>query len=386
MKILFAIDAFFSHSNGTSISAQRYAEMLRHFGHEVRIITNADKQTDPNIYALTEVKTIFKPMLDANGYQFAKPDDKVIMEALEWCDVAHVYTPFMLGCRVKKLALQMHKPLTAAFHVQAENISSSFHLGKVEWVNRALYRLHDRTMFEDVRFVHCPSQLMADELRHYGFKNEMRVISNGISEDFRYFRPAQPNDEARYVITMVGRLSPEKRQDLLIKAVLKSKYKNLIQLHFAGTGTVEKYYRRLGKRLPHEPVFGYYNRAQLLDVLHHTHLYVHASDMESEAIGCIEAFATGLVPVIANSRLSATKQFALCEKSLFKEGDAADLAARIDWWIEHPEERQKMEIKYAQSAENYRLSTCVHKFEKMLVDAIEYYTQLWDKKSSGMAV
>ena len=42
MKILFGIDAFQSHSNGTSISAQRYAETLRTMGHEVRIITNTE--------------------------------------------------------------------------------------------------------------------------------------------------------------------------------------------------------------------------------------------------------------------------------------------------------------------------------------------------------
>lgn len=373
MKILFVIDAFESHSNGTSISAQRYASSLRRMGHEVRILTNSDS-SDPNIYGLQELYfPLFMPLIHANGYQYAKPDDEIILQALRWCDIAHVYTPFFLGCRVKKLAQSMHKPLTAAFHIQAENISSAFHMGKVEWVNRFIYRMLYKAMYRGIRHVHCPSQMMADELRHYGYDNTLHAISNGISDDFVYYRPAdERNYPGKYVITMVGRLSPEKRQDLLIQAADKSQYREFIQLQFAGTGTVEKYYRRMGRKLKNEPSFGYYTRKELIELLHDSHLYVHASDMESEAIGCIEAFATGLVPVISNSPLSATKQFALDERSLFRAGDAADLARKIDYWIEHPEERKSMEVRYSQEAEKYRLEKAVCSFEAMLKEELQH--------------
>ncbi len=371
MKILFVIDAFLSHSNGTSISAQRYGETLRSFGHEVKVLTNAETPYPDYIIALKEAKTPIDGLLHANGYQFAAPDEKIIDTALDWCDIVHVFTPFMLGCKVKKMALSKGKPITAAFHVQAENISSGFRVGKVEFINRLLYRLHYHTMYKGIKLIHCPSQMMADELKHYGFDNDLRVISNGISDDFVYYRPANEDKfPGKIVITMVGRLSPEKRQDLLIKAVKMSKYEKQIQLQFAGVGSIEKYYRKLGKELTNEPVFGYYTREELINLLHDTHLYVHASDMESEAIGCIEAFATGLVPVISNSPLSATKQFALDERSLFEVGNAASLKDKIEYWIEHPEERQEMEVKYAQEAEKYRLTKAVRQFEAMLKEAM----------------
>ena len=92
--------------------------------------------------------------------------------------------------------------------------------------------------------------------------------------------------------------------------------------------------------------------------------------MESEAISCIEAFATGLVPIISNSALSATKQFALDDRSLFEVGNAEDLKNRIEYWIEHPEERKEMEIKYAQEAKKYRLTEVIRDFESMLKDAM----------------
>lgn len=83
-------------------------------------------------------------------------------------------------------------------------------------------------------------------------------------------------------------------------------------------------------------------------------------------MSCMEAFSSGLVPIIADSRQSATPQFALDEHSLFKAGDADDLAAKIDWWIEHPEFRVEMEKAYSISGEKYALDACVGQFEAML--------------------
>ena len=65
-------------------------------------------------------------------------------------------------------------------------------------------------------------------------------------------------------------------------------------------------------------------------------LYIHASDAEIEGISCMEALACGLVPVISDSERSATNQYALDERSLFKAGDAGSLAEKIDYWVFQP--------------------------------------------------
>ena len=79
----------------------------------------------------------------------------------------------------------------------------------------------------------------------------------------------------------------------------------------------------------------------------------------------MEAFACGLVPVIAQSPRSATPQFALDERSLFPAGDSAALARRIDYWLEHPEERGEMEKRYAESAADYSLENSILHTEEM---------------------
>ena len=170
---------------------------------------------------------------------------------------------------------------------------------------------------------------------------------------------------------MIGRLSQEKRQDVIINAVKYSKYADRIQLVFAGRGPEYDKYVELGKDLKHQPQFVYVGRTELIKHLLETDLYVHASDMESEAISCIEAFATGLVPIIANSHVSATPQFALDGRSLFMPGDPKDLARAIDYWLDHPEEKARMEEQYRQSGRNYSLAASVAKFEQMLDTEIQ---------------
>jgi len=104
-------------------------------------------------------------------------------------------------------------------------------------------------------------------------------------------------------------------------------------------------------------------------------LYVHSSDAEIEAIACIEAFKCGLVPVISNSPISATKQFALNDMNLFKKGDYKSLQEKIEYWIEHPQEKEKLSEEYVEYAEQYRIENEVVKLEDVFFQAIEENAQ-----------
>lgn len=372
MKILFFIDAYFTHNNGTSISAQRYADELRQRGHEVRVLTSCDEQKD-NIYSLPELRIpIFQGLIRKHGFQFAKWKRKTIREAVEWADIVHCFLPFIMEAKTKKVADKLGKPATAAFHVQPQNITSSLGMGNVDWVNNMLFRLFRNTTYNHYGHVHTPSQFMADEIASRGYTAKIHPISNGIQSDFKWTKvPKKPEFEGKILIAMVGRLAGEKRQDIIINAMKYSKYGDKIQLVFAGRGPKYKQYVKLGESLKNKPIFTYLAKADLINLLGQCDLYVHASDMESEAISCIEAFATGLVPVISDSKLSATRQFAFDERSLFKAGDPKDLARAIDYWLDNPEERATMEKKYSESAEKYNIDHSITLFEEMLNEAVE---------------
>ena len=129
----------------------------------------------------------------------------------------------------------------------------------------------------------------------------------------------------------------------------------------------------MGSPLKNPPILQFYCKQDLLDLLAMSDLYIHSADAEIEAISCMEAFASGLVPIIANSSKSATPQFAFDDRSLFESGNSDDLAKKIDYWIEHPTERKEMERAYSEHGKKYQISESIRQIEEMFQEAITEY-------------
>ena len=373
MKILFIIDQYDNDNNGTVISAKRFANVLRQFGHEVRFVSPGVETEEK--YAVRKLNIpFFNGIIEKQGMTLGKPCKVVLRKAIEWADVVHFLMPFWLSYKGRQIAEEMGVPNTAAFHVQPENISYSLGFGKSKLANKLLYKFFKK-FFNKFNHVHCPSPFIASELEKYGYNAKLHIISNGINECFVYRKlPKPPAEAQKIIIVMIGRLSNEKRQDLLIDAVKKSKYSEKIQLVLAGKGPKHKKYEKLGSKLTNPVIIKFFSQQELLDLLAMADLYVHASDAEIEGISCIEAFASGLVPVISDSIKSATKQFALDERSLFKNGCSDDLALKIDYWLDNEKERKNMEIKYAEHGKQFGIETYVKKFENMLLEAYNVET------------
>lgn len=375
MRILLVTDQYYSANNGMTISARRFKKILEQHGHEVRVLTCAKpeqvKEQSEAYLLKRQPIPVFDKLITAQGMQFGKVDDSIIGEAVTWAQLVHILSPFGMSHRTIYWAKKLHVPFTGAFHVQPENITLSLHMGHVAPLNAFIYHWFHFYIYKYCRHIHCPSKFIAGELVRHGYKNQLHVISNGIDSDFIYRKlPKNRQLADKFVVLMVGRLSIEKRQDVLVKAVGMSKYADKIQLVLAGRGPRSRIIRRMGNKLPNPAIIDFYKKQDLMDLIAMSDLYVHAADMEIEAMSCMEAFAGGLVPVIANSKKSATPQFALDERSLFKAGDSKDLAAKIDYWIEHEKERRRMEYAYSELAKKYDLEQCVLQAEKMFEQAM----------------
>lgn len=370
MTIVLVIDIFDQKKNGTTMSARRFAELLRARGHEVRVLSTGQPEKDKYI-----VKTVKPPIINSlcekQSFQFAKAERKVIREALKGADVVHLYMAWPLEMRALKEARKMGIPCTGAFHIQPENITYNINMKKAEWLAWVIYRLF-RRFYNKLDHVHCPSEFIASQLKKHNYKAKLHVISNGITKEFAPDKEImeQNKNKSRIDILMIGRLSPEKRQDLVIKAAKLSKFSSKIHLHFAGTGPMEKEYKKMASTLHNPATFNFYDQKDLINLIHSCDLYVHTSEIEIEAIACIEAISCGLVPVIANSKKSAAKQFALDERSLFESGNAQDLADKIDYWIENPDEKKRMSEKYVLYSRNYDINKSIDKAEAMFMEAI----------------
>lgn len=368
MTIVLVVDSFADKSNGTSMTAYRFAQALKQKGHHIRVVAPYIK--GEGYYSVPER---YIPLVTEISHKqhmiFGKPVKKVLMEAFEGADVVHLFLPFKLEIVAAKIAQEMKIPYMGAFHLQPEHITYNMGLQKIKTLNQFIFWLFKFRFYRHIRHIHCPSALIANEIERNGYEGKKYIISNGF--DTLYSPPThRPTSDGFIHISMVGRYSNEKRQDLLIKAVFHSHYASKIKLHLKGKGPTEKKLQKLAKILPNEVDFGFVQPDELLKILHKTDIYVHSADVEGEAIACLEAISCGIVPIISNSRVSATGQFALDSRSLFEAGDYKDLAQKIDYWIEQEDERKRMGQIYCQSASNYTLEKSIAKAEKMYKEVI----------------
>ena len=378
MIIVFVMDSYGLLNNGTSATAQRFADELKKMGHTIRVLgVESEKfKDDPNYFGLEKFSLpVFQPLIDSQGFAFAKWNDvEKISQAIKGADIVHLFLPFPLENKARLIAQELGVPVTGAFHLQPENITYSIYLGKSKTANNLLYRYFYTYFYKYIKHVHCPSKMMADELIKHKYKNCVpHPISNGVSEIFRPIESAKPDElKDKYVILMIGRLSREKRQDLIIKAISKSKYKDKIQLILCGQGPYYNKLQKLSNELLTNPtIFRFVKQDELLKIINYSDLYIHASDAESEAIACIEAFSCGIVPIISDSSLSATNQFALDNQCLFKHGNPHSLATQIDYFIEHEDFKKELSKKYVEYSKEFRLEAQVKRLEKVFETAIQ---------------
>lgn len=378
MKVLIVSNNVYMRGNGISSAVIALRSRLLEEGVEVRLLAceNPEKNSCQPDYPLKHfVFPLFEPIIEKNGYRYPRNDKKIITEAVAWADVVHLMEAFPLEITTRKIAEQLGKPYVGTFHLFAENITANLGLQGCSFINTAINKWWSSAVYNHCKCVQCPTQTVKDYLQASGYTAEMRVISNGIELADATSEISEPKSD-RYRILCVGRLSNEKDQMTLIRAIRYSKYAPEIELHFAGNGPKAEKIKRAARKLfddgvvRYEPVFGFYTSEELQTLAASSWLYIHCAKVEVEGLSCLEAIQQGLVPVIAQGRLSATSQFALDENSVFPVSDSKALAQRIDWWIEHPEQRQQMGRKYAESVKKYDAKISTRDIIKMYTDAL----------------
>ena len=372
MIVTIVADVFGKANNGTTIAAIHLIDALRNAGHTVRVVCpDKDKKGKENFYI---VRTFWagplQPIVDKNGVSLAVPKKKTIKEALEGADEVHIMMPFAVGRKAVKVARDMSIPVSAGFHVQAENVTAHFfNLMSSPLANRLVYKNFWKGMYKNVDAIHYPTQFIRDTFeKAIGRTTKGYVISNGVSRDFKPHEiERDPEFKDKFVILMTGRYSKEKKQPLLIQAVAQSKHKDQIQIVFAGSGPRLKQMQRSAAKHHVEPLYRFFKKEELIRQINMSDLYVHASEVEIEAISCLEAISGGLVPLINDSPKSATRYFALEKNNLFKLNDARDLARKIDYWFEHPKEKAELAKRYQTYCEQFDFDRCM----KQMVELIE---------------
>lgn len=375
MLVTIVCDVLGEENNGTTIATMNLIRSLKKKGHTVRIVCpDAEREGEEGYYVVPTFNLgPINGYVAKNGVSLAKPVKKVLEAAMDGADVVHIAIPFGLGGAAAKLAHKKGIPLTAGFHCQAENFTNHIFMMNFGLANRLTYRVFYQRVFRYCDCIHYPTQFICDVFEKQVGKTPAHVISNGVGSAFTPGEAVRPKEwEGKFVILFTGRYSKEKSHRILIDAVGRSRYKDRIRLVFAGAGPQAEPMRKQAEKLGIlPPQMQFFSRSELINIIRAADLYVHPAEIEIEAIACLEAIACGKVPVIADSPRSATRYFALGENNLFRCNDAEDLKNKIEYWMEHPAEKEACSREYAGYAARFDFDICMNKMEQMLEEAVK---------------
>jgi 1,2-diacylglycerol 3-alpha-glucosyltransferase len=188
-------------------------------------------------------------------------------------------------------------------------------------------------------------------LRDHGLRAPSQVVSNGV--DLDVYSPGGPDESlrARYalpagrpLILSVGRLSPEKRADVLIEALATQDVTDTV-LALAGSGPDEGRLRELaGRRGVAERVrfLGFIPGTDLPGLYRLADVFAIASEAELQSLVTMEAMASGLPVVAVNAGALGELVHAGENGFLARPGRAADVAGSLDLLCRDRELRARM--------------------------------------------
>ena len=374
MKITVICDVLGDANNGTTLAALNLIGYLKKRGHQVTVVSpDADRGEGFVSVPPVNLGPFLNDILKRNGVSPAKPVASVIEPAVRDADLVHLLLPFPMSICALRYAKKYSKPVTASFHCQAENVTA--HLGMMDMplVNRLIYKLFYRLVYTHCDAVHYPTEFIREVFEDACAPTNAYVISNGVNDIFRIGEAHGKNE--RFTILCCGRYSKEKAQYQLINAAAESKYKDRLHIIFAGDGPDKKKLVSLAEERGIDCEFRFFKREELVRIMQSADLYVHTAVVEIEAIACMEAICCGLVPVICNSKRSATRFFSLGERNLFEQNDFSDLAAKIDYWYEHPEEKEECSKAYAPLRTSFSQERCMMLMEDMMKETMSCYEE-----------
>jgi len=197
----------------------------------------------------------------------------------------------------------------------------------------------------------APTQFMKNDLIEFGIPREIIHQINTFAKPLPKIEP----DMANPFILFVGRFAPYKGIDIAIKAFALVKNRKNVILKLVGdegdsdADRVKTLARQLGAEgiefLPFER-----NKEKLLQ-LYQRSLFtlVPSENYENLPNTLLESFSCGR-PVIS-TRLGSLPDIVKENEYglLFEYGNAADFASKMEWMIDHPEEREAMGNKVYQA-------------------------------------
>jgi glycosyltransferase involved in cell wall biosynthesis len=181
----------------------------------------------------------------------------------------------------------------------------------------------------------------------------------------------------RYIL-FLGRMVPEKRPDLLVEAFNKLKSTGWKLVLAGGVSDTRSFTSQLLSDIAKNPniVFaGELLGPRLAEIVRGAGLFALPSDLEGLPLAMLEAMREG-IPVLASNILPHQQLLSSGRGIMFDAGDVDSCSLRLEWAIQHPQERAQMAV----NAQNY--VELNYSWERITSETLRLYGKLLNSPRS----
>ncbi|MEM0201178.1 MAG: glycosyltransferase [Candidatus Micrarchaeaceae archaeon] len=342
LSLAFYTDTYMPAIDGVVSSIINFRKELESRGHSVYIFTSSKVLSNPpkmkNVFFYPGIG--FKPYPQYSVALF--PYNSILKLSSLNIDIIHAHTPFFMGLAGMMSSKVGKYPLVGSFHTMVNNKSV---IKDYYPKNPQLRKLTTKYLWMYVIFFYkkcnaitTPSNTISQMLIRHGLNN-VNTIPNTVDPKLfnrkvsgmkiRHSLGIKDNDK---VILYVGRLSKEKKLEVLLKSAKYLKKNKKLKFLIAGSGPAEIYYKGMAKRLQLENVkfLGSIKRENLPEVYASSDVFCIPSTFETQGIVALEAMAMGK-PVVCADYL-ALKELVSDGKNgeKFKPGDYIECSKKIE--------------------------------------------------------
>jgi 1,2-diacylglycerol 3-alpha-glucosyltransferase len=360
LNIAFYSDTYLPAVDGVVTSMLNFKKELERRGHKVLIVASGDpkyskKHSNKDVLVVPGIS--FKPYPQYKLAFF--PYHTAINIQKEDIDILHAQTPFFMGFTALTIARILKLPIVGSFHtfINDKKVLEAYYPK-----NKFLKNITSKYLWKYTKFFYrkcditiVPTKTVQEFLNKEGLQN-IEIVPNSV--DTNKFNPKVDGSHIREklklkknVVLYVGRISKEKRLEVMLKAAkILSKKRNDISYLIVGQGPALEHYKAFVAKMGLSNVVkfaGFVSDEELPMYYAASDIFCMPSTFETQGIVTLEAMACGK-PVVGADYLAlkeVIKNGKTGEK--FKPGDYLSCARKIEKVLNSSEKYKRNAVALA---------------------------------------
>jgi 1,2-diacylglycerol 3-alpha-glucosyltransferase len=302
LSIVLVTNNYIPYQGGVVSSIIATRQALEQQGHKVAIITldfTGSHQPEPGVI---RVSSPIRFMYKKNHMAVPLQSTATLATIFDHCkpDLVHVHHPFLLGQAAVQTAQQKNIPTLFTYHTLYEHYLHYVPLPKL--ITQPALESRLRSFCRSVDGIIAPGSFVEKQIRTHVPEQKIQIISSSIAPLFFNHEPPHKPLYEPYTLLTVSRFTPEKNIPFLLN-VMNLLKRVPVRLMLAGYGSgyesLKVYaYKTLGLSTDQIIFIEKPAKQELLELYSKAHLFLFASQSDTQAIVLAEAMSQG-TPVIA---------------------------------------------------------------------------------------